>query len=549
MLRVLVLMAAALLMLVAPASAQGFAVQPMRIDTTPRAGQTIEIPFEVNNTSVSGARTVELTLVELSQTSAGIWQPLVHDPASSATPGASAYDWINVADGELLVPAAARASTTVSIRVPRDARGTYVAALLAETPVPPSPNGLVVRVRFLIPIIVRIEGRPVRQEVRLEDVSLALEGDEAQPQERTARGYLTISNQGRTYSRIRGQLVLESRFGDGWRLVTRLDIDEHGILPEHDLSLGADVRRRLPAGRYRLRGDLWVDGRRVSPLEKEIDFAGDPLAEDVAFDTALLLDPDTIKMEVSPGATRSTTVLVENPGDKPVNVRMDVTTPESLRGVEYGEVRGTDFSASEWTEIRPSEFTIRPGGRRNVRVLTLPPNNGVDRPNYYADLVLKGTYADGQSAGDTLTRLTVVNVEQEGEPAAQLDQLLLAEAADRSQYVVQTRLLNVGDVDIQPAAGFVLVGQDGQQMRSEIISEPGLLLPLGVRLISYVMDFSEVPTGTYVLRAVVEYASSLTTTRQMVVGVATAADGTRSVTVLDENAADMAPGDPAPAPD
>ena len=83
---------------------------------------------------------------------------------------------------------------------------------------------------------------------------------------------MSIANSGQTFSRVRGDLTVERQNGGRWRVVTRVPVKERGIIPGVTLNLGGDLERRLPSGAYRLRADLFVDGRRVAPMQKTIEF-------------------------------------------------------------------------------------------------------------------------------------------------------------------------------------------------------------------------------------------------------------------------------------
>src|SRR5690606_24855675 len=123
--------------------------------------------------------------------------------------GASAREWISLESESVEIPAASGAEVDVTIAAPRTASGAYFAALLAEMPERPDATGLVVRVRFLIPIIVHIQGRPARQQVELRDVTMNYIADAELQQERTTLGHLHVTNLGRTYSRVEGFLTVE----------------------------------------------------------------------------------------------------------------------------------------------------------------------------------------------------------------------------------------------------------------------------------------------------------------------------------------------------
>lgn len=515
------LMLGGLLGLVAEAHAQGFMVKPMRVEVAPTPGQTIDIPVEIRNTAGEGVRNIELRLVELSQAADGGWRMIEPGSGEDLSSLHSSVPWSSLAASEIAIDPMHAGEALVHLNVPSNARGAYFAGLVAETPQPANAQGITVRVRFLIPLIVEIAGRPVRQQVALADVAMnRVAGVGATPSTTTAG--LVIANEGRTFSRIKGKLSVERLNGDKWRLVTRLDLAERSIIPGVTLQLGSDLGRRLPSGTYRLKGELLVDGRRLPPLEKQIEFIGDPGADSMAYDTALVLEPEAVTMDVVPGATRTTTVTITNPGSDPVNVSMASSTPAGMVGVEAGKLRGIDLSAEPWTEIRPAEFTIRPGGRQKVRVISQIPKDGILHPNYYASLVLEGTYADGQSAGQTRSLLHLANAREASSQQGVVEQLALSEGASPTQYIVQARLANIGDVHIQPIArAFLLTAQNEQVRAVPLTGDEGMLLPLGKRTYGAELDFAGVEPGYYALRAVFSLGGDQEVAKQYVVLVET----------------------------
>jgi hypothetical protein len=477
-----------------PAFAQGFMVRPMRMEVAPHAGETIETPLEIRNTEGAGTRTIELRLVELSQSPSGGWQ------VGKAVGIASSLPWTALSADRVEIPPLEAAEVMVRFSPPANAKGAYVVGVIAETPVSDQATGLSIQMRFLIPVIVEIQGRSVRQQIALDDVVMTYsDGADGEPAGTTA--HLRVANKGRTFSRVSGQLTIERKNGERWRVVTRFDVGERSVIPGVTLELGEDLERRLPSGEYRLSGQLLVDGRRVAPMVKEIAFEGDPNAT-VAYDTALLLEPEMIDMVIVPGAARTAVLKIENPGSDPVNVTMGAKTPRGLLGVQLGNLDGAEFSAEPWTTIQPAEFTIRPGGRQNVRVMSRVPRKGVDHPHYYADLLLTSSYADGQSAGETRSMIHLFQPDVESKSNGVIENISMADGDQPSQYVVDMSFANTGNVHVQPKAQLFLLSAQGGQVRSaDLAGEEGLLLPLGKRTFSGIIDFQGVEPGYYALRA------------------------------------------------
>jgi hypothetical protein len=196
-------------------------------------------------------------------------------------------------------------------------------------------------------------------------------------------------------------------------------------------------------------------------------------------------------------------VMIENPGDTAVDVAITVETPRPLLGAIMGETLGSDMSAAPWTEIRPSEFRLRPHGRQRVRVISKVPREELRFANYYADLILKGNYADGQSGGETRSQVWLANRDAEVAPEGIFDRLTLAEGERQSEYVVQSRYVNVGNIHVEPKVRAELVGANSfRVLETELEGASGVLLPLGLRDYGNPMDFSKVPPGDYTLRVV-----------------------------------------------
>jgi hypothetical protein len=504
---------------------QGFQVKPMTMQFSVDAGRVAQTTLDLTNTS-GEPLTLDIYTTELTQSPTGSW--LMANP-EDADGLSSAREWVTVQQSQIQIPPATLAEIPIQFTVPASARGTYLAAIIAEQPTPEGAEGLIVRVRFLIPVIIQIKGRPVRQNIRLTEVGMnMIEATENDPATTTLT--MQVANEGKTFSRVRGELTLQVESAGNWRTLTRSEITERGIIPGVTLELPADIERRLPSGNYRLRAELYVDGRRVAPIEKDVAFVGDPEIDEIAFDTALLLEPAVVDMQVVPGATRTTILTIVNPGEEPVNVSLVSDTPKALAGVVMGELVGTSLSAQPWTQIMPAKFTLRPGRRQNVRVVSRIPREGADYPNYYADLVVQGIYDNGQSAGETRSTVHLRNIEVDSVPSAFVEQFALSESEQPGQFTAQVRLVNTGNVHVEPAPRLILLTSRGEEIsRVELTGEPGMLLPLGLRTYGGELNLSSLEPGLYVLRAQFPLSTTAVVTDQHLLllepGEVTEADG------------------------
>ncbi len=516
-----------------PASGQGFSfmVKPMKIELACRPGRTVERVFELRNLT-QGREIIDLKLVDLTQTSQGGVQA-VESGAEINTPSFfSCLSWTKLSADSVTVEAMQVAYVTLTIKAPAGPRGFYVAGIIAQRRAAPTDQTVSVVIRFLIPILVEIQGRPVRQKIQLNDVGMEfIEQSEKQPA--TTLLSMGIANQGRTYSRIKGTARVMRYWQGHWGNVTTAEFKELGILPGIELNLQSDLARRLPSGKYKLTGTLYVDGRRIRPLEKEIDFVGDPSVTKLAVDTSLTLDPPILSVSAVPGANRAAVIKVENASEDPVIIEVAAAIPPVLRGVALGDLKGKDLSCAEWVKVMPEKFTLRGAGRQNIGVIIKMPKAESIHPNYYALLGLRARYPDGQSAGQTTTLICVENKMAEAKPAAQVMKLTLA-ADEPSKYIAHAKFGNIGNVHYTPKTTAVVTTTVGATVTETALSgETGLMLPLETRDFSGVLDFSRVDAGIYFLNGILEYAEGKAVNKEIPIQVSINEDQQRLVEVIE----------------
>jgi hypothetical protein len=552
-----VITALTLVALTAPSlsAQQNLSVRPMRVEADVPANRTARVVLRVNNRHATRQEPINLSVVDLSQNSDGTLRVITDEMREEMDPEAfraSSRQWIELPAERIVIPPETTQEIPVLLDVPPDARGAFASGIMIRTDAPETPEGeegeqtavFAISFGFLIPLITEIEGRPVRQDISIGNVRMEFDdgrnAEDVQVSEPTTRAFMEIANDGQTYSELRGEVVVERRTGENWRTVTRAALPERSILPGLELDLSADLDRRLPSGEYRLLGNLEVDGRRLPRFERVIDFEGDPEADSVAFDTALTLSPPRLALAAVPGATRTNTIEVGNPGEAPLDVTIEITTPESLRGVAMGEMRGEDISAAPWSEALPAEFTLRGRQSRNVRVLSRMPRDGMEYANYYADITLTGRYADGQSAGQTNSRLHIRQQQVGNAPAGILDQMGVS-ISEEADYIVQSRFVNTGNVDMEPQVQAELIDESGNVVsRAVLTGEPGQLLPLGTRSYAGTVGIGDVPLADYTLRVVAAHEGTRLFDRQLPVRISLVAEGTedepevREMIILDE---------------
>jgi hypothetical protein len=482
----------------------------MKIELAARPGQTAEETIEIRNLE-DRFSTLDLKLVEMGQTEDAYWQVIEAGPNAEPNAGTSnpysCREWIKLSANSVRIEPVGMKTVKLKITPRANIGGFYYAGLCVQTrPAPNITQGIPVVTRFLIPVIFEAQGRTVRQKISLTDIGMRFRpGFE----ERLATSILWvgITNEGRTYSRLKSSARIQSFMGGHWRDIAKIQHMEVGILPGIGLKLKDDVGKSLPPGKYRLRGDLYVDGRRTKPIEKEIDFAGDPNAGAVMAEAVLKLEPESVSVTIVPRATRSAVLDVKNPSDSAVTVRASVVIPPKLENISYGELKGEDLACADWVRIIPDNFKLPAGGQQKIRTIVKAPEVNELHANYYAELSLQGKYPDGQNAGTTTTLLNVQNKRVKVEPAIQPMKLSIANE-EASVYAIASRFGNTGNVHITPRCSATLMTDEGRIAGGTILAgETGPMLPLEVRDFSGLFDFAKVPPGSYRLEAMLEYTT------------------------------------------
>jgi len=492
-------------------------IQPMRFELTAAPGGRVLDNLELYNHDLNNNVRVELTVVDLSQLEDGSWQPI--DPNSDDVDTSKLFsckDWISLSQQIVDVAPLQMAPVRMSLRAPPGIYGFYCAGILVSMRSVGQIEGVALIFQFVIPVLVQIPGRVVRHKVELTDVGMEFrEPTEEAPG--TTLMSMSIVNEGRTYSRLLGLVRVWGLFSEHWRRITERELQVVGILPGAKLKLEGDIRRSLPPGKYKVAGWLYVDGRRVKPIEKEIDFAGDPSVTNIATDAPLDLKPSDIIINSLPGATRMATLQVVNASDDEVNVKVQVALPPVLMGV-VGAFRGEDLDCTSWLDVEPSEFKLPSYAQQNIRIISKMPNPEAMHACYYALLGLFAAYPDGQNAGLTIANICVLNQQLRTRPLVRPGGPVGLAVQTESKYIVTSVFANYGDIHFTPQrCRAVVANTAGAAMTQELLRSErrGIMLPLESRPFSGELDFSDYPEGYYRLEVNLEYGPEQVVTNQV----------------------------------
>jgi len=487
-------------------------VQPMRIELTPPPGKRVKASFEVQNYDPSGIHVVDLALVDISQWEDGTWRIIEPNEDYDTSKLASCKDWISLTRDRVEVRAMRIVPVEMNLRVPPGKRGFYGAGVIATLELPKVTGlGIVsgVVIRYLVPILLNIQqGRATRHKVELKGVGMRFsEPNGLEPA--TTFISANIENNGGTFSGLKVFGRVRAFSSGHWREVTMTEFKSAGIIPGVKLRLESDIGRSLPSGKYKVAAGLYVDGRRVKVMEKDIDFVGDPAITKVASDVALRVEPSEVTIESPAGATRTSLIRVRNDSDDAVNVRTSLAIPPGLYGVAFGDFFGDELDCSGWVKLMPEKFTLRRGGRMNIRITTSMPKTSNMHACYYGLLSLHATYPDGQNAGVKTAYICAANSQVEATPVAQPVKIDFARM-EGSRYLVVASFGNYGDTHFTPRCTAAITNLMRVDMgKGKILltsSKSGLMLPFEFRSFSGAFDLSDYPAGRYFVTATLEYA-------------------------------------------
>ncbi len=511
-----------------------FTVQPMRLELAVTPGKLINSVINVRSFDPDGVHSISMSVVDLGQLEDGTWDVIepndIKDPNSphfgfDMSKLSSCREWISLRPNNFELTPNGVQPVEITLRVGRGVRGFYGAGIIARTSPMQGVGDISVVLRFFVPVIIEIQDRPLRPKVQATDIGLEFIKASG---ESKARSIVTMSiaNDGGTYSRIKPAVRIWS-FTDGhWRVITTTEFDDKSIIPGARFKLKANIRKPLPSGKYKATGMLYVDGRRVKKIEKEIDFVGDTSITGIAADAPLDLEPIDLSMDGMPGATRTATIKVYNASKETVNIQTAMGLPNILQLNARGDVKGEDLDCTGWLKVTPEQFTLRgEGAVQTLRVVnTMPKDLPGPHPCYFSLLALHASYPDGQKAGHTTTNICVRNKQIAASSSAVALKLTLQDLGE-SNYLVVARFGNWGMVHFVPIrvkAGLAIVsGASAGINRAGIFlsGNPNLMLPFETRDFSGVLDLSYVPADIYHLAAAIEYAPDAWADKQIAVRV------------------------------
>jgi len=513
----------------------GLHVRPMVIEITPYPGMKVQTDLEIRNASQQ-SQLVNFELHDLTQSENATWKILEPDEVTAANSEYSCKDWITLEKQDVTVGPLQTTTIKVKMKVPPKTQGFYLAGITATLQPAEAKEGIGMAVRFLVPVLIQIRARAVREDVVLSDVDMKFIEETSRTPAKTVV-VMTVANEGKTYAKIKGSALLKKQVGDKWRRITEIEFVETKIIPGIHAKLVTDIDKQLPSGKYKLLAQLDIGGRRAKPIEKEIDFVGDPTVSQAATDAAIEISPQDGFIETIPGATRTTIFQITNASDTAVNISATQDIPTTLKGVAFGNLKGEDLACSEWIKVSPDNFSLRPGGRKNIRIMAKMPNTEMPHANYYASLNLQARYTNGQNAGKKSALICLHNKNLDSYPQAQVMKLSIS-AEKASRNIITTTFGNVGNVHFNPNCRAMIINKDGKiNLQMPLKGNMAPMFPLELREFSEVFDLSGFAAGDYYVEVFIEYGTGQVANARMPIRV-TIENMDKVVEIVDQSGPD-----------
>jgi hypothetical protein len=521
-----------------------FNVQPMKVDLQPRPGKQIITMIDIQSLDPAEEHTIDLSLVDLTQNEeTGEWEIIEPNSGFDTSTLSSCKVGLSLDPTTIVVGPHQRVPIEVTLRVPSGSRGFSCAGIIAS--VRPRANATDVSfvLRFLVPVLVEIQGRMTPNKVRVNDVAM-----EFRPASGSGPGTtiltMNVENTGGTFPRCRPVARIWSWAKGHWRVITTTAFQDKsvdvGIIPGAKIDIRTNLRKTLPPGKYKVAGVLYVDGRRTRRVEKIIDFAGDPSVTSVAADTALDLYPKSeIMVESVAGSTRTTMLKVINGSDETVNIQAVALIPRYLGGRGMGTVKGADMDCSSWIKVVPERFTL--SGEQdvqNVRIITKMPRTATTLPYYYANVDFWAFYPDGQNAGKTTATVCVKNIKTKAKASVNALKLGLTPVAG-SKYQIVASFENNGIIHFDARnckAAVTTLASTIPRASTKLICTAkditsDIMLPFEERSFFGIIDFATLDAGIYRLSAALEHTPGEWEVKQISIEV-TIEGGLRVVNVV-----------------
>ncbi|MBZ0265115.1 hypothetical protein K8I28_10635 [bacterium] len=517
--------------------ATAFMVRPSRLVLVGTPGELISTTVGISNNDSQAAR-AKIQIAVLDQSTDGKSRVVPSEELDElAGKLRSCAEFITLENESIVIPGLQTFNLSLEIQLPNNARGTYYCAMIVASDPDRDQPGLAVVVNFLVPITVEVEGVAQRKDISISNIEMFHRNeftDNRSGKLIPASDWISLSleNAGIISAEVKGDVTIMRQSGKRWKRVTEVSSETVNMLPKTSWPFLIKIPKALPSGNYQVRGTLHVDGRRMRPLEKIIDYRGDPNITELVEDVVLMIQPAVLEVEGVQGAKRNVRLNIQNPSDQNISFVIDKKIPTVLQSVAIGDLLGKSFASTQWLEIKPDKFHLRGGAERSLLIHCVFPEDSLEHPFYYSTIGIHG-YSQN---GDVLTNEEVVliakNISTEGSPKLQANGMTIS-IVENDIYSITARFGNVGNTHLLPELSAFLgdVGDTKMLQRINMTEAKNMIIPMEIPTYSGEVDLSRIDDGYYRIHINAKYSGGVAK-NELTISVVNSEAG-KSVKVMD----------------
>ena len=451
----------------------------------------------------------------------------------------AAGTWLELPKDELILGPKSEELIKVKVKVPRNAVGSQVAAVVFEVATESANkriSGIGGEANFVHRLTsvfkITANSRANRKAASIQELKV-VSGAEDRRYGKYGKNALalvcSVINDGNEFFATRGRLVLRNAEKRRVKDVP-LGAGRGIILPGAVVDLASIFPAGLPSGEYTAEVTVYYGSSR--PLQAKIPFTvKDKTATSgeskIAPHLRLTVTPDLLQTQLPGGAFRTFVLSLTNRESVPVKIRAFLKNMVSAPDGTLMELDNEDWqwSAIPWLRLEENELILEPGKKRNYRVTVAVPKDA-SGGSRFALLVFEAQRLDGakQAAVTTVSTPIFLSMTGKTELKAGLDQVK-AVPDPGGVWLFGGTLTNQGNTNLtfsgkinlyrkakKPKAvnGLTYLGEDKWELVEAIClaDTSGWLLPGCSRLLIVPYD-KKLPFGEYLVEMVVDYGEKI----------------------------------------
>jgi hypothetical protein len=452
-----------------------FGVRPLIIDLDLMPGDTRT--FELVLTPEATQKVVGLTVYQTTQLKTGDLAYEKGDP--NICP---AVNWIELESHQVIVAPNEEKTVKGKVAVPFDAGGSYTVAVMVEPAPDESDFGIVLHVRYAVRININVQRPGLRPWSEIAEFQLL-------PDEKRSPVVTTlVSNPSPLYYFAAGEATIRDQKR---RLIERVTLrtqaaqqagrDETRIYPGAEVLFQGQITEALLPGEYDLRLFLrYADGKQVIKSKRVTVKEGDFVQRI----THLKLQPETIAVNLRPGAAASQVLQMQNRTDKALSIKLGARDIAS----EYPQ---SVFSSLDVQLRGQGELTLEPH-RQDRNVFIFRSTKDLEPGGYYGYLDVHA-YSEEEELLETYPIPISVLVGEGWENLAEV--LNVDYDYYDGEYLFSADVRNLSKAHIVPTGTLYLKDDQGvikRTLRLELLEGVDSILPQRAeRLVASVRDVLE----------------------------------------------------------